>query len=1757
MAAETIVIDVIINSRNQTSEGMARATQAVDRFQQSVQRTQREVDRLDGRRANPRVTLVDKVSSRLSEINRGLSSFGSKVFKAPVQILDYATKPLQAIKNSLFSIKGLVAAIGTGMVANQLIAKPISLADAYSSAKIGFSTILGETEAEKMMDELDEFAKATPFKTSGVIDNAQKMMSMGWDVEDIINDMKIIGDAAASTGKGDMGFESIVRALSQIKTKGKLSTEELNQLAEAGIAAKAMLAEQMGYGTGDSGIAKMTEDLEDGLIQSDEAIQALLKGMQQFEGTMERTANETVEGLKSQIEDTFEINVLRRWGQGLQDGAKRGFGSIVELLDKSEGSLAKFGDTVYEIGKELSNWAADKLEDTIDKVIKITNREDFQNASIGGKVKILWDEVIAEPFADWWDSKGQPFMVEKMNSFGEAIGSGLSKSLLALLGVDISGATDDAVSIGGSFAQGFAKGFEGEKVWDALVDAAGKAFKTGFELLFSGSWLTNIIAVKLGWQLTTGIFGAINKVQTIWNGTGATTSAGDLTLAGMGMRNAIGSTGNYMFSGTGILGSLSALGYKATGFSPTTGMMYFGDMTGAMSGGMAALAGASTIAGIVGGVAGLGNSLVDMGHYAMAETENDKKHYEARAVTKLGMVGTGALIGTAIAPGIGTAIGAGIGGIATFIAGNKLADSISGVSKTTKEMNKEFENTAKKRMDKRFGEVSLSAEQLSKRVEEVFTTEHLTRVTKFNESLESLKTVQDSVANYHNSIRYTSARINAKEELSTSDVEEYKTSLQSYAESVSQLLNTNKTTSRSAFELLFGDDTDGLQKITEKMNSSYTKLEKELEEKTKSLNDVISEAFADGKIDIDEQAKIDEIIKQIDTIYAEIDKHIKEKEEAERNASYDLLETKYKDTDLKADSFKELVGSLNAQSEIDQKAYDDAYIQAKAEIDLELKTNPEYSQEEYNSDLEVIEQKWRDGKAISVEKAVNVSLNVLNEKFESEIETFEKNLKKNPNIGLSDGNVINIRNVTQTKHKIGRDGKVETTLGWKSNATKSFQEMRDNILNDLGVDGALQKELSSFYETLKPQEEDLLELKESYEQAGKEIPKWINDSLADIENIKLMSGDMDTFYKFFGEQFAQEDKEYAQRLLNEAGKELPKSFKEGLEKGISELEATEFKTNLKLTADEKGIDTTGLDKSTQKILEKLKEKEIIFTQDGEVKIKAKDGKIDTSNLDEETRKAVEKLQEDSIITIEKDGTIKFKTIEVETKTIDEATENALNTLKEDNVLEITKDGKVTITANGGIDVDDVDEKTRIALEQLKESGVIEIDKEGKVNVIANVVTDGAEETTKTETANALGKTQEVDMTANVSVRSETTGEDSAADKSKSETVVALNRQYQNVIPMIGYVHVNSSTTGGEEAANKSWNKEFKTPLEARFSTTLPVTGKANVTEISVSGATSAISTAFNTLRNKVKSIFSSTINVNGNATYHIGNTSISNSGTKTKNANGSYVDKPIQTIVGEAGPEYIIPVSPNRKQRGKYLWERAGRALGLYGTTTQEKVYFNANGGLYGSGSSRLNDTETSVSTNNLYSPTYSNSAANTMVDDASYSNKYLNSERTVFSPSTKEESRINSEIISNSSSTIGDSFVSENSKSESMLNGGKIFNYYASLLAGDTESNTVVNDGETTVKSSSDLGDLLKQANNSAQNTVNNTANVQNNNRNSTGENKKNDIHVNVGGITISVQSSGNNLQNDIAQQADTIADQIATILANAFQNIPVTVGT
>lgn len=1033
--ANKITIDVEARFIDNVSRAMSTASKSADKMSKSVKDANKELDTLSKKNAKPRIgaddnaftkkirqaqskaeklgrtkvsaTLgaIDKASSKIGQVTGAARAFGSKAFRATisaadkassiignvtgaaksfagrtftaaVRIKDFATAPLRKLKESLFSIKSLVMAITAGFAAKQFVMNPISLADSYSSAHIGFSTLLGEDRGQKMMDDLDVFAKATPFKSAEVISQSQRMIAMGWDAENIIRDMTTIGDAAAATGKGEQGLQQIVTALAQIKSKGKLSTEELNQLAEAGVSAKRYIAEGLGYGSGDTGIAKMTKDLEKGAIGSEKALEALLSGMKEYQGMMETTANETVSGLWSQIEDTFEINIFRRWGQGLQDGAKKGFGTIVELLNSSENALENFGDLIYDIGKNISNWATDKLEKVVQNIQEITGTDTFKNASFGDKMKLLWKGVVSDPLAEWWENGGRDKTTKTAGKIGKWMGETLSNAILGLLGVtDLlkeggveSGVGEAGMSVAQSFAKGFADGFDASVVTDKLVEA-----------------ISNVWNALPGWaKFLIGSYGAGKAISGIGNVVGGITS-----IAG-GVKGFMGSTGSAMVGGSGLTGKLASLGYLIDG----------GAAASSLSGGVAALGGAGAV---IGGATLVKGGLDLYGAYKAFKAGDDTEG-NAKAVsggTAIAGVATGAAIGTAILPGIGTAIGAGIGGLTGWIGGNKLANNIRTANVESQELKDALEDSdasaeeiamameraAKTKLAERFGDIELTMEEIDKLAKDIVFDEQAAGMKKFAEasataekSLQNFQTAASDMdrLNFDMAEHAWKMEFGLEDKLTEDEIAQVKSRVENFIASAQQVVSDQHYKFNAAVEVLLnpveGKENSSYDQLINDGNSMYAKLQEQLNNLTDDLKVKYNLYLEDGVITMDEQGTLSRIQGKIAEIIEKISN-------AETEASFEVSKIKFTTGDLSAESFEQFQSSLQTQLASYQTEQEEALTVAISEIKLELEEGS-ITQDQYDSKLKTLVDNYNTNIENMTARVNSVQLDGISEAFD-------------------------------------------------------------------------------------------------------------------------------------------------------------------------------------------------------------------------------------------------------------------------------------------------------------------------------------------------------------------------------------------------------------------------------------------------------------------------------------------------------------------------------------------------------------------------------------------------------------------------------------------------------------------------------------------------------------------------------------------------------------------------------------------------------
>lgn len=244
--------------------------------------------------------------------------------------------------------------------------------------QIAFEGIFGSaSSANAFLGELKSFAARTPFEFPELANASKQLLAVGFSAEEVIPSMTKIGNVAATLGVGGEGINSVVRALGQMKGKGKASAEELQQISEAipGFSAIGAIADSMGIST-----SQAFDLMAKGAIPADQAIQAILAGMDKFPGAagaMERQSK-TLAGVLSTLKDTVSQALVGGIGPALPALAD----SINQAMPSIGTAIGSFGST---FGKVLV--AVTPLLDTLLPII--TKVADVLAGVFGEAVKAL------------------------------------------------------------------------------------------------------------------------------------------------------------------------------------------------------------------------------------------------------------------------------------------------------------------------------------------------------------------------------------------------------------------------------------------------------------------------------------------------------------------------------------------------------------------------------------------------------------------------------------------------------------------------------------------------------------------------------------------------------------------------------------------------------------------------------------------------------------------------------------------------------------------------------------------------------------------------------------------------------------------------------------------------------------------------------------------------------------------------------------------------------------------------------------------------------------------------------------------------------------------------------------------------------------------------------------------------------------------------------------------------------------------------
>ncbi len=376
--------------------------------------------RLDQIKAEPEATLRDRVTARVRAIGSTLGKLTSRAWTVVLQAKDTVVGALGRVWRAVTSPLGLlgIGVSGAALTAG-LVKAPLELAGNMEQARIGFTTMLGSAEkATAFLKQLQLFAAKTPFEFPQLQEASRLLLAFGFAAQDVVPMMTAIGNAAAGLGVGAEGIDRAVRALGQMRAKGKVSAEEIMQLTEIGIPAYDILQKKFGLS------AKQMENLGKAGIKADAAVKALVEGMNERFKDMMKNQSLSLLGLWSTIKDTFNMQILYRWGEGLRKAIQPKVLQLVEWFERNQATVERWGNILEETAREAADALIGHLE-TAFKWIKdrYLDNPEFQRLNLQGKIQMIVSDI--EPILSDFAKTAVPVIAKYGISFGGELAKGL------------------------------------------------------------------------------------------------------------------------------------------------------------------------------------------------------------------------------------------------------------------------------------------------------------------------------------------------------------------------------------------------------------------------------------------------------------------------------------------------------------------------------------------------------------------------------------------------------------------------------------------------------------------------------------------------------------------------------------------------------------------------------------------------------------------------------------------------------------------------------------------------------------------------------------------------------------------------------------------------------------------------------------------------------------------------------------------------------------------------------------------------------------------------------------------------------------------------------------------------------------------------------------------------------------------------------------------------------------------------------------
>lgn len=185
----------------------------------------------------------------------------------------------------------------TLQAAKSFAEKVFAVRQEVESLQTSFRILVGDKDkADSLFQSIKEFAVSTPMQMKDLASAAQTMMGFGIPLEQIMQNLKAIGDVSMGDAQR---FQGLALSFSQMSAAGKLMGQDLMQMINAGFNPLATISEKTG-----KSIGVLKDEMSKGAISADMVRQAFIDATSEggkFHGMLEEQSK-TLKGAYSNLE---------------------------------------------------------------------------------------------------------------------------------------------------------------------------------------------------------------------------------------------------------------------------------------------------------------------------------------------------------------------------------------------------------------------------------------------------------------------------------------------------------------------------------------------------------------------------------------------------------------------------------------------------------------------------------------------------------------------------------------------------------------------------------------------------------------------------------------------------------------------------------------------------------------------------------------------------------------------------------------------------------------------------------------------------------------------------------------------------------------------------------------------------------------------------------------------------------------------------------------------------------------------------------------------------------------------------------------------------------------------------------------------------------------------------------------------------------------------------------------------------------------